>query len=222
MEQLLLNHNIEFPHWFQCLYPSSAPCWVRNLLSSCICNWRSSSCGLSVCLSEQSVLRGWTCSQSKEMIPGFFNHRITFPAPILNVVSIFWTPPCLWNYLCRFIWSNSKKPARMPVFHVSQTGVFPDVLDKLAKRAEPQASHPCVVPLITQHITSFSWVHTGKVPGWTWIWLEVQLTLVEIIPSWPSWALAGVQTHDVHTSLMQPLALELCKAGSGKMSGNAE
>lgn len=99
MEQLLLNHSIEFPHWLQCLYPPSAPCWVRNLLSSCICKWRSSSWCLSAWLSEQFVLGGWTCPQNKEMIPEFANHHITFPDPILYFVSIFWTPPSLWNCL---------------------------------------------------------------------------------------------------------------------------
>lgn len=60
-----------------------------------------------------------------------------------------------------------------------QTGVFPEVFSKCAMREEPQVSGPCVVPLITWHITSFSWVHTGKASGWTGNWLQVQLKLVE-------------------------------------------
>lgn len=98
--------------------------------------------------------------------------------------------------------------------------MFPDVLSKLCMREEPWASQPCVVSLVTWHVTSFFWVHVGKATGWSWNWLKVQLNLVEKFLSWPSQALAAFQAHDVHTSLMQPPALESCRAGAGEMSGN--
>lgn len=115
----------------------------------------------------------------------------------------------------------AKSPSWTPLFHTAQTGMFPDVLSKLSMREEPRVSQPCVVSLVTWHVTSFFWVHVGKITGRSWNWLKVQLNLVEKFLSWPSRALAAFQAHDVHTSLMQPPALESCRAGEGEMSGNA-
>lgn len=213
MEELLLHHNMEFPRWPRCCHPASTFCAVRNL-----CFW--------VRVQQQRFGHLNNLPLVIENVPKAINPSQDLPIICCHLSSRNFS--CSFHILNNFLpvfghfllWKNSKAPFQTPLFHAAQTGMFPDVLSKLCMREEPWVSQPCVVSRVTWHITSFFWVHGGKVTGWSWNWLKVQLNLVEKFLFWPSQALAAFQAHDVHTSLMQPPALESCRAGAGEMSGS--